>query len=570
MTWRDWLQLVIFLLVLLALTPPLGRYLEKVFEGKPHPLKPVLGWLEKLTYKLLKLDPEHAEQSWQAYAVSLLTFCAISVTFSYVILRLQHRLPLNPQGLGPLSPHLSFNTAIGFITGTAWTSYSSESTVSYFSQMVGLVYQNFMAPATGVCAALVLTRGLARREQHTVGNFWVDLIRGNLYVLLPLCIVFAVFLMWQGVVQNFLPYVEATTLEGVKQLIAQGPAASQIAIKMLGSNGEGFFAANAAHPYENPTALSNFVQMLSMFLIPSALVYYFGRAAGHLKHAWSIWITMALLFVGGAVATSYAESSGNPALVAQGCSSPVNLEGKEARFGIFNSALFATITTDTSTGATNSALDSFTPLGSVIPLVNMHLGEVIFGGVGSGLFGILIYVLLAVFIAGLMVGRTPEYLGKKIEGREMKYVTLYVIALAFLILVFAAWGVLDPRGTSSISNPGPHGFSEVLYAYSSGGANNGSSFGGLSTNTPFWNLTLAFVMFLGRFLTIVPVLAIGGSMAKKRVHPESSSTFPVHGGLFIGLLTAVILILGALTFFPALALGPIAEHFDMTQGHFFH
>ena len=563
MDWRDFLQLALFILLLFTLTPPLGLFLEKVFEGKPHFLKPALGWLEKAFYRILRIDPDGEEQSWRTYAVHLLAFSATSVSFNYILLRLQHLLPLNPQGLGPLSPHLSLNVAIGFITGTAWTSYSSESTVSYFSQMVGLVYQNFMSPATGLCAALVLIRGLARKSQTPVGNFWVDLIRCNLYVLLPLSTVFAIFLISQGVVQNFLPYIEATGLEGVKQLIAQGPAASQIAIKMLGSNGEGFFAANAAHPYENPTAISNFVQMLSMFLVPSALVYYFGRAVGHLRHAWSVWAVMALLFVGGAVATACAEYSGNPMLRTLGASSSINLEGKETRFGIFNSALFATVTTDTSTGATNSAHDSLTPLGGLVPMINMHLGEVVFGGVGSGLYGMISYIILTIFIAGLMVGRTPEYLGKKIEGREIKYVMLSLIAPAFLILIFSAWGALDPKGISALGNPGPHGFSEILYAYTSGGANNGSSLGGLTTNTPFWNLSLAFVMFFGRFLTMIPLMAIAGSMVKKRHHAESTATFPIHGTLFVGLLTGVILIVGALTFFPALALGPLAEHFDM-------
>ena len=568
MTARDLIQVAVFLGVLAALTIPCGLYFESVFDDRNHFLKRSFGWVERLIYKICFIDPNE-DQDWTIYSLHLLTVCALSVVFNYVILRLQHKLPLNPQGLGPLSPHLSFNVAMGFITGTAWTSYVSESVMSYFSQMVGLTFQNFMAAATGICVAIAVIRGLSRKEAAGIGNFWADLIRVNLYVLLPACFLFALFLISQGVIQNFLPYHSVTTLEGAHQLIAQGPAASQIAIKLLGSNGEGFFSANAAHPYENPTALSNFLQMLSMFLIPSALIYYLGRSVKNTRHAWSVWTAVVILFVGGTFISAHYEYKGNPIYTKLGTSNAENWEGKETRFGIFNSALFSSISTDTSTGATNAAQDSFTPLGGLIPLVNMKLGEVVFGGVGSGLYGIVGIILLTVFIAGLMVGRTPEYLGKKVEGREIKYVMLATIAFPLLVLVFTAWGSVDARAFSSTGNPGAHGFSEILYAYTSGAANNGSSFGGLSTNTPFWNLTLAFVMFFGRFFTMIPMLAVAGSMAKKRIHPAGIGTFPAEGGIFVGLLIGVIIVLGALTFFPALALGPISEHFSMLEGHLF-
>ena len=562
------MQLLLFLFLLAALTMPCGIILEAVFQNRRHPLQQPLGWLEAGIYKTLRVDPNE-EQIWTAYALHLVIFSACSVAFNYLIVRLQDQLPLNPQNLPALSPHLSFNVAIGFITGTAWTSYSSESAVSYFSQMVGLNFQNFTSPATGLCAAVALIRGLSRKESNGIGNFWADLVRCHLYVLLPICFLYSVFLLSQGTIQNFLPYQAVTTLEGARQLIAQGPAASQIAIKMLGSNGEGFFSANAAHPYENPTALSNFVQMLSMFLLPSALIYFLGRAVKNLRHGWSVWIAMTLLFVGGAFICHHFENEGNPIYKLLGCSSAANWEGKESRFGIFHSTLFSIIATDTSTGATNAALDSFTPLGGLIPLINIKLGEVIFGGVGAGLCGIVAIILLSVFIAGLMVGRTPEYVGKKIEGREVKYVMFATIAFPILVLMFSAWASMDTRATATLGNPGAHGFSEILYAYASAGGNNGSSFGGLSTNTPFWNLTLAFVMFFGRFLTLIPMLALAGSMAKKRVHFAGVGAFPAEGGIFVCLLIAVIIVVGALTFFPAMTLGPIAEHFQMLQGQWF-
>jgi K+-transporting ATPase ATPase A chain len=421
----------------------------------------------------------------------------------------------------------------------------------------------------GIAAAVAVIRGVSRKEAKGIGNFWGDLVRCNLYVLLPISLVYAVFLMSQGVIQNFSPYIELNTLEGAKQIIAQGPVASQVAIKMLGTNGGGFFNANAAHPYENPTAVSNLIQMLSIFLIPSGLVYLLGSRVGNLRHGWAVWIAMLLLFMGGTLFCAHFEYQGNPVYAQLGCSSSANWEGKEARFGIFNSALFAGITTDASCGAVNSMHDSFTPLGGLIPLVNILLGEIVFGGVGSGLYGMLMYIILTVFIAGLMVGRTPEYLGKKIEGREVKYVMLAMIVAALSILGFTAWGALDSLGLSGLGNPAGHGFSEILYAYASVAGNNGSSFAGLSTNTTFWNLTLAFAMFFGRFFMMIPMLAVAGSLAHKKIHPGGEGSFPVDGAVFVGLLIGVILLVGALTYFPALSLGPIAEHFDMMQGHFF-
>lgn len=569
MSSRDFTQLAIFIFVLAGLAKPTGAYLKAIFDDGNHILSRVFGRGENVLYRLLRIKPEE-DQLWYSYALDLLVFSAISVVVTYAILRFQHRLPLNPQRLGPLSPDLSFNTAMGFITGTAWTSYAGESTVSNFSQMVGLTYQNFASAATGLCAAVALIRGLTKREGAGVGNFWVDLIRANLYILLPCCVVLAVFLISQGVVQNFHSNQEITTLEGIKQLVAQGPVASQEAIKLLGSNGEGFFNANSAHPYENPTPLSNFAQMLSMFLIPSGLVLYFGLAAKNLRHAWSVWAAMAILFVGGALICAHYEYKGNPIYKQLGAASSGNWEGKEARFGIFGSTLFSVISTDTSTGAANAAEDSFTPLGGMIPLLNMKLGEVVFGGVGSGLYGMIAFILLTVFIAGLMVGRTPEYLGKKVEGREIKYVMFSTIAFPIVVLVFTAWASASPRVLSGLGNPAAHGFTEILYAYTSGAANNGSSFGGLSTNTPFWNLSLAFVMFFGRFFTMIPMLAIAGSMSKKRTHPIGDGTFPTEGPTFVLLLIGVIAVVGALTFFPALVLGPVAEHFAMLRGRFDH
>ena len=562
----DFIQLVLFVLLLFFSARPLGLYLEKVFDGQKSLLSPVFGSFENGLYRVLGIDPDE-DQLWTQYAKHLLVFSAVSTAFTYAVLRLQHYLPFNPAGQGVISPHLAFNTAMSFTTNTNWQSYGGENTLSYFSQMVGLTFQNFASAAVGLSVAVALIRGLARKEGKGIGNFWVDLIRGHLYLLLPLCIVFAFFLMSQGVIQNFLPYQEVTTLEGLKQVIPQGPVASQVAIKMLGTNGGGFFNANGAHPFENPTPLSNFIQMLSIFLIPSALVYLLGKKVGNQKHGWAVWIAMLLVFLTGVFICTHYEFQGNPLFKKLGCATSFNMEGKESRFGIFGSTLFTAVTTDASCGAVNSMLDSYTPLGGMVPLVNILLGEIIFGGVGSGLYGMLVYIFLTVFIAGLMVGRTPEYLGKKIEGREIKYVMFSVMVMALTILAFTAWASLDAQGVAALGNSATHGFSEIFYAYASATGNNGSAFAGLSTNTPFWNLTLAFVMYLGRFMMMIPLLALAGSMVKKRVHPGGEGTFPVDGPLFVGLLIGVIVLVGALTFFPALALGPISEHFDMLQGH---
>ncbi len=568
MTSQDYIQFALFVGMLWLITKPLGIYMAKVFDGTKTFLSPLLAPVEKLIYRILGVNPNE-DQAWTRYSIHLLVFSAIGCAFTYAILRLQHHLPLNPAGMGVISPHLAFNTAMSFTTNTNWQSYSGESTMSYLSQMVGLTFHNFTSAAVGISVAVALIRGISRKEAKGIGNFWVDLIRCHLYVLLPLCIVYAVFLISQGMIQNFSSYVDVTTLEGAKQTIAQGPVASQVAIKMLGTNGGGFFNANAAHPYENPTPLSNFIQMLSIFSIGSALVYMLGRKVKNLKHGWAVWVTMTILFVGGVLIAAHYEYQGNPAYTQLGCSTPANMEGKETRFGIFNSSLFATVTTDASCGAVNSMHDSFTPMGGFVPLLNIMLSEIIFGGVGSGLYGMLSYILLTVFIAGLMVGRTPEYLGKKIEGREIKYVMFSMIIFALSILGFAAWGSMDPAGLAGLSNPVNHGFSKILYAYTSATGNNGSAFAGLNANTPFWNLTLAFAMYFGRFFMMIPMLAVAGSLAKKRIHPGGEGTFPVDGALFIALLMGVIIMVGALTFFPALALGPIAEHFEMLQGHFF-
>jgi K+-transporting ATPase ATPase A chain len=565
---RDWIQLILFLGILLAATKPLGLYMEKVFDGGKHFFSPLLGPVERFFYLALGVDPDE-DQHWTKYALNMLIFSAVGLLITYGILRIQNVLPLNPAAMGVIPPHLAFNTAMSFTTNTNWQSYGGESTMSYFSQMVALTLHNFTSAAVGISVAVALIRGLARKQATGIGNFWVDLIRCNLYILLPICLLFAFFLITQGMIQNFHPYVDALTLEGAKQTIAQGPVASQVAIKMLGTNGGGFFNTNAAHPFENPTALSNFLQMLSIFLIPSGLVYLLGKKVGNTRHGWAVWSAMAIVFIIGFSVCSHYEFKGNPIYSQLGCSSSANMEGKETRFGIFNSTLFATITTDASCGAVNSMHDSYTPLGGLVPLVNVMLGEVIFGGVGSGLYGMLMYIILTVFIAGLMVGRTPEYVGKKIEGREVKYVTFSLIVMALSILGFTAWGALDSAALAGLGNPAGHGFTEVLYAYTSATGNNGSAFAGLSTNTPFWNLTLAFAMFFGRFFMMIPMLAVAGSMAKKRIHPSGEGTFPVDGALFVGLLIGVIVLIGALTFFPALSLGPIAEHFDMLQGHFF-
>ena len=562
-----WLQLALYLLVLLAATKPFGIYLHNVLEpGGRTWLDPLVGPVERLLYRVLGIDPKR-EQDWKGYSFSLIVFSLVSMLFTYLILRLQRVLPLNPQHFGPVAPDLAFNTAASFTTNTNWQSYSGETTMSYFSQMVGLVFQMFVSAAVGIAVAAALVRGIARHEVRTIGNFWVDLIRTNLYLLLPVSLVLAVLLIGQGMVQNFQPFVTAERIENTSatQAIAQGPVASQVAIKILGTNGGGFFGANAAHPYENPTPVSNFLQMLAIFLIPSGLTYYLGRMVKNPRHGWAVWAAMTIIFLMGVLICWWAEASGNPHVRALGVDSAGgNMEGKEVRFGVFNSALFATITTDASCGAVNSMHDSFTPLGGFVPLLNMELGEVVFGGVGSGLYGMLVFVVLTVFLAGLMVGRTPEYLGKKIDAFDVKVSALAVLILFFSILGFSAWACVSKWGASGVSNGGPHGLSEILYAYSSAVGNNGSAFAGLNSNTPWYNITLGLGMLLGRFFVIIPVLALAGNMARKKPGPLGTGSFPVSGVTFTCLLVGTVVIVGALTFIPALSLGPILEHFLMT------
>ena len=592
-----WIQLIVFIGILLLLTKPIGIYLTQVLdhEGKTF-LDPVLRPLEKLLYRLFGVDPKK-EHAWQEYALSLLVFSMVSFVFTYVILRIQQLLPLNPQGFGPVSEPLAFNTAVSFTTNTNWQSYGGESTLSYFSQMVGLVIHNFTSAAVGIAVAAVLVRGIARQSVRTIGNFWVDLVRVNIYLLLPICVPYALFLVSQGMIQNFKPYdtvqlVEAAVIQVVAkdasghdimdaqgkpvmedqkiemQSIAQGPTASQVAIKMLGTNGGGFFNANASHPFENPTPFSNFLQILSIFLIPSGLTYYLGRMVKNQRHGWTVWGAMLSLFLAGVLMCWWAEAAGNPRMHALGVDNGGgNMEGKEIRSGIFASALFATVTTDASCGAVNAMHDSFTPLGGLIPLFNIQLGEVIFGGVGAGLYGILVFVLLTVFLAGLMVGRTPEYLGKKIEAYDVKVSVLFVMVPVFTILGFTAWAVVSTWGLAGLNNVGPHGFSEILYAFSSAVGNNGSAFAGLTTNTYWYNTTMGIAMLLGRFFMIIPVLALAGSLAQKKQIALSGGTFPVSGAMFAILLLGTVLIVGALTFLPVLALGPIVEHLLMTGSH---
>lgn len=569
MTIEGWLLIVVFLLLLTVLTRPLGGYLQRVFDGERTLLSPVLGPVERGFHALAGVRADE-DQPWTDYAVAMLVFSLGGFLLLFAIQQLQGLLPLNPLGYGALTGDLSLNTAVSFVTNTNWQSYGGESTMSLFTQMVGLAVQNFLSAATGIALAIALIRGFAREKGKGLGNFWVDLTRATLYVLLPLSIPMALFLVWQGMPQNFVGASEATTLEGAKQLIAQGPVASQVAIKILGTNGGGFFNANAAHPFENPTALSNFVQMLAIFLISAALTNTFGRAVKNELQGWAIYTAMAVLFIAGAGATLWAESQGNPALSAIGVDQQMslvqsggNMEGKEARFGIAASTLFATVTTDASCGAVNSMHDSYTPLGGAVPLVNILLGEVVFGGVGAGLYGMLLFAIVALFIAGLMVGRTPEYLGKKIEAREIKLTVLAILCMPLALLGFLAVASVSPVALKGLANPGPHGFSEMLYAYASAVGNNGSAFAGLTANTPFWNLTLAAAMLIGRFAVIVPMLAVAGSLAMKSRSPATSGSFPTDGPLFIGLLVAIVLIVGGLTYFPALALGPLVEHLAM-------
>ena len=567
-----WLQLALFLALLLALTKPVGLHLARVLDASARTfLDPAVKPVERFIYRACGIDPAR-EQDWRRYALSLALFSLAGMLLTYAVLRLQHHLPLNPRQFGALNPDLSFNTSSSFTTNTNWQSYAGETTMSYLSQTLALAFHNFASAAAGIAVAAALVRGLARENAKTVGNFWADLIRVTLYLLLPLCLPFALFLASQGVVQNFHDYTTATPLEmgaGVKgaqtQTIVQGPMASQVAIKMLGTNGGGFTNANAAHPFENPTPLSNFVQMLSIFLIPAGLTYYLGRAVRNQRHGWTVWAVMAAVFLAGAVACWWSEAAGNPRIAALGVDpSDGNMEGKEVRFGVFNSALFATVTTDASCGAVNAMHDSFTPLGGLVTLVNIQLGEIIFGGVGSGLYGMIVFIVLTVFLAGLMVGRTPEYLGKKIEAREVKLAVLFVMVAVLVILGGAAGACSAPWGVAATANGGPHAFSEILYAFSSAAGNNGSAFAGLSANTPWFNITLGLAMLAGRFLMMVPVLALAGSLAGKKTAPAGGGSFPVHGPTFAALLAATILIVGALTFFPALALGPIVEHFILT------
>jgi K+-transporting ATPase ATPase A chain len=571
---NGWIQILLYLGLVLAVTKPLGVYLHRVFEGERRPLPSVFGRVERGVLRACGIRAGE-EQTWREYAVALLLFSGFSLLATYAIQRLQHVLPLNPQNLPAVAPELAFNTASSFTTNTNWQSYSGESTMSYLTQMAGLAWHNFTSAAAGLCVALALARGFTRRPgpsgAKTLGNFWIDLVRGLIYVLIPLCLVLTLVFVSQGVIQNFAAYKEITTLQGLKQVLPMGPVASQEAIKMLGTNGGGFFNANSAHPFENPTAFTNLLQMLMIFAIPAALTYAYGLMARDTRQGWALWAAMAALFVVGVVVCYAAESRPNPAVAASAMvdSSVGNMEGKETRFGIANSALFATVTTDASCGAVNSMHDSFNPIGGLVPLVNIQLGEVVFGGVGAGLYGMLIFVLLTVFIAGLMVGRTPEYLGKKIEGREMKLAMLYILIFPLIILGFTAWSAVRPYGVSSLNNTGPHGLSEMLYAYTSGAGNNGSAFAGLSANTWWWNVSLGLAMLGGRFLMIVPVLAIAGSMLNKKTVPPGPGTFPTNGALFTVLLIGIVIIVGALTFFPALSLGPIVEHFLALNGKVF-
>jgi len=558
MTVIGWIQILLYCAIVVALVKPLGWYMTRVFNGETTFLSPVLRPVERGLYWIGGVD-ERREQHWLTYAVAMLLFHVGGFLIIYGLMRLQALLPFNPAEQSAVAPDLSFNTAISFITNTNWQNYGGESTLSYLTQMVGLTHQNFLSAATGIALAVALIRGFSRSSMRTIGNFWVDVTRCTLYVLLPICIVYALFLVWQGMPQTLGAYVEATTLEGAKQTIAVGPVASQVAIKMLGTNGGGFFNANAAHPFENPTALSNFVQMISIFALGAAMTNVFGRMVGNQRQGWAILAVMGVLFIAGVTVTYWAESNGTSAMQALGLTGG-NMEGKEVRFGIVASSLFAVITTAASCGAVNAMHDSFTALGGMIPLINMQLGEIIVGGVGAGLYGMLLFVVLAIFVAGLMVGRTPEYVGKKIEAREVKMAMLAILVLPLMYLGWTAVAVVLPSAVASMANSGPHGFTEVLYAFTSATGNNGSAFAGLTGNTFFYNLTLASSMFVGRFFMIVPAMAIAGSLAAKKSIPPSAGTFPTTGGLFVGLVVGVILIIGGLTFFPALALGPIVEH----------
>jgi potassium-transporting ATPase potassium-binding subunit len=591
MTADGWFQIFLFLGLVLLVTKPMGVYMARVFSREKTFMDPVLRPVERLLYRVTRVD-EDCEMRWTEYAAAMLLFSLVSMIVLYLMERLQGYFPFNPQGFGAVSPpHVAFNTAASFTTNTNWQAYSGESTMSYFTQMAGLAYHNFVSAAAGIALAIAFIRGIARRQMQTIGNFWVDLVRGSLWVLLPICIVGALVLVSQGVVQNLRPYDKVTLVEPLQvekpgpdgkpmtetfteQVIAQGPVASQEFIKEFGTNGGGFFNANSAHPFENPTPLSNLIELVAIFAIGSGLTYTLGRMTGSQRHGWAVWFAMAILFLVGVTVAYWAEANGNPLLAGTNQQTTAlqpggNMEGKETRFGIANSALWATVTTDASCGAINGWHDSFTPLGGMVPLVNIILSEVIFGGVGAGMYGILIYIVLAVFIAGLMVGRTPEYLGKKVEAYDVKMAMLVVLVFPLSILAFTAISSVYGFGRNSILNPGPHGLSEMLYAFTSGTGNNGSAFAGITVNTPWYNTTIAIAMLVGRFLMIIPMLAIAGNLAGKKYVPPSSGTFPVTTALFTILLIGVILIVGALTFFPVLSLGPLLEHLIMGTGKTF-
>jgi K+-transporting ATPase ATPase A chain len=567
MTLIGWTQILIYCAIIIAITPALGGYMTKVFNGERTFLSPILHPVEVVIYKIAGVD-ERREQGWLMYTVGMLLFHVGGFVILYALMRLQAGLPFNPAGQSAVAEDLSFNTAVSFITNTNWQNYGGESTMSYLVQMLGLTHQNYLSAATGIVLALALIRGFARHSARTVGNFWVDVTRCTLYVLLPICIPYALFLVWQGIPQTLGAYVDATTLEGAKQTIALGPVASQIAIKMLGTNGGGFFNANASHPFENPTALSNYVQIISIFAIGAALTNVFGRMVGNQRQGWAVFAVMGILFLVGVFFCYWAEAHGNDALNALGLTGG-NMEGKEVRFGIVASALFAVITTAASCGAVNAMHDSFTALGGMIPLINIELGEVIIGGVGAGMYGMLLFIIISIFVAGLMVGRTPEYVGKKIEAKEVKMAMLAILILPLMYLGWTAVAMMVPSAVAAMGNPGPHGFTEVLYAYTSQTGNNGSAFAGLSANTLFFNLSGAVAMFVGRFWMIIPKMAIAGSLAAKKSIPPSAGTFPTTGGLFVGLVIGVIVIIGGLTFFPALALGPIIEQLAVNAGTLF-
>jgi K+-transporting ATPase ATPase A chain len=575
MTVNGWIQIAIFSLLVIGVARPFGGYMTRVFNGERTFLSPMLRPIERVIYVICGVS-EDDDQHWTIYAVAMLAFSFVGFLTLYLLQRLQFYLPFNPQHLPGVGEHSAFDTSVSFVTNTNWQSYTPETTMSYLVQMAGLTVHNFVSAATGIALAVALVRGFARRSAEGIGNFWVDLTRCTLYILFPISVAVGLFFVWQGMPQNLLPYTSTTTLEGIRQVIAQGPVASQEAIKILGTNGGGFFNANSAHPFENPNAITNLVQLVMIFAIGAGLTNLFGRMVGDQRQGWAIFAVMFVLFLAGVTTSYWAESGGNPAYnvahvdqTASALQAGGNMEGKEVRFGIANSSLFETVTTDTSCGAVNSMHDSYTPLGGLVPIANIELGEVIFGGVGSGLYGMLLFVIVAMFVAGLMVGRTPEYLGKKLESREVKMAMLAILVLPLSILGFTALASVLPAGLAGLNNGGPHGFSEMLYAYSSATGNNGSAFAGISANTLFYNSTLAAAMLIGRFLMIVPMLAVAGSLAAKKIVPTSSGTFPTNGSLFVGLVVGVIVIVGGLTYFPALSLGPIVEHFAMRAGNLY-